>query len=216
LHAKEDEAVQSELLQSLIGSGVVTFKGPALRVKQSPTTRLAASIRDRASPTEGTPLTDVAAILAREHGKGRVVYLPAGIDAAYYLYSYPYQRALLARAIEWAAGDHSPPIRIEAPMCVHSSIVRQSKDGHDRLIIHLFNDVNTTSFHALPTDDVPLREETIPIHDVKVTIDGRYRVKQVKQQPDDLILDTSESGSGLRVTVPRLDIHAMVVVELEP
>ena len=37
--------------------------------------------------------------LVRTFGKGRVVYLAAGIDAALWSYAYPYQRRLLARAV---------------------------------------------------------------------------------------------------------------------
>ena len=50
-------------------------------------------------------------------------------------------------------------------MCVHSTVMRQTKDG-ERLVVHLFNDLNTTAHHALPNDDVPLREEIVPIHDI--------------------------------------------------
>jgi len=34
------------------------------------------------------------------------------------------------------------------------------------LIVHLCSDLNTTAFHALPGDDVPLREEVVPIHGI--------------------------------------------------
>jgi hypothetical protein len=44
-------------------------------------------------------------------------------------------------------------------MCVHSTLMRQSKEHSERLIVHLFNDLNTTAFRALPNDDIPLREE---------------------------------------------------------
>ena len=53
-------------------------------------------------------------------------------------------------------------------MCVHATLMRQDKNG-ERLIVHLFNDANSTAHHALPVDDVPLREETVPIHDI---VDG--------------------------------------------
>ena len=67
-------------------------------------------------------------------------------------------------------------------MCVQAVATRQTRSGQ-RLVVQLFNDVNTTANHARPDDDVPLREETLPIHDI-------------------------------RVTVPQLDIHAMIVAEL--
>ena len=54
-------------------------------------------------------------------------------------------------------------------MCVHSTVMRQKNGADERLIVHLFSDLNTTAFHALPNDDVPLREEVVPIHDIRVT-----------------------------------------------
>ena len=63
-------------------------------------------------------------------------------------------------------------------MCVHSTVMRQAKGGAGRLIVHLFSDLNTTAHHALPADDVPLREEVVPIHDIRVTFDPRYRLER--------------------------------------
>ena len=51
-------------------------------------------------------------------------------------------------------------MEVKAPMCVHATLMRQRRDGSERLIVHLYNDINTTAFHALPASDVPLREET--------------------------------------------------------
>ena len=69
-------------------------------------------------------------------------------------------------------------------MCVHSTLMRQSKDGAERLIVHLYSDLNTTAFHALPNDDVPLREEVVPIHDIRVTFAPGYRFGRVHLEPE--------------------------------
>src|SRR5205085_6105324 len=131
---------------SYVGEQAVTFKGPALRV----------ALRDKKARVLGTlkarsvaGAKEIPAAVARNHGKGRVVYFAAGFDAAYYLYAYPYQRLALRQAVHWAASG-PPPITVEAPMCVHSTLMRQSKDGAERLIVHLFSDLNTTAHHALP------------------------------------------------------------------
>jgi hypothetical protein len=141
-----------------------------------------------------------------------VVYFAAGIDHGLYMYAYPYQRVLLANAIRWAAGS-PPPVEVAAPMCVHTSAFRQEKDGQSRLLVHLFNDVNTTAFHALPNDDVPLREETIPIHDITISLRG-YDLKSAIQQPEGKTLELRQEGGVTRVVVPRLDVHSIVVFEL--
>jgi hypothetical protein len=122
---------------------------------------------------------------------------------------------VLRQAIEWAAAAPAPVV-VEAPMCVHSPVMRQSKEGRERLIVHLFNDLNTTSHHAKPDDDVPLREEVVPIHGIRVRFGPAYHPGRVHLEPGGVDLKVeSTPGGGSSVVVPRLDVHAMVVAELE-
>ena len=198
-------------MRTYVNDQPVTFKGPAVHVaSQSSDQNRPATLRIKSSPDAA----EFPGVVTREFGKGRVVYFAAGLDAAYYLYSYPYQRLALKHAMTWAANE-SPPIQVTAPMCVHSTVMRQTRDHGDRLIVHLYNDLNTTAHHALPIDDVPLREETVPIHNIRITIDARYPVKRVLQQPEGIELPVTRTANGVSITVPELDIHTMVVVELE-
>ncbi len=79
--------LQRGKLASYLGDQPVTFKGAAVRV--APTAAKALGTLQIRSDT-GTAA--FPAILSQTYGKGRVVYLPAAFDAAYYLYAYPYQR----------------------------------------------------------------------------------------------------------------------------
>ncbi len=194
-----------------VGDQPVTFKGPAVRV----------SLRSNEAKTVGTLRVKSAAgasefpgVVTHTFGKGRVAYFAAGFDAAYYLYPYPYQRLALAHAMGWAALV-PPPIVVEAPMCVHSTLMRQAKAGSERLIVHLFNDLNTTAHHALPNDDVPLREEVVTIPDIRLRFSDRYRFRRVHIEPEGKDLEVHQTDQGVSVTVPRLSVHAMVVCELE-
>ncbi|MCE9526873.1 MAG: beta-galactosidase trimerization domain-containing protein, partial [Planctomycetales bacterium] len=196
-------------IRKLIGQDPVTFKGPLIPVKlTSDKAKVIATVATRTAGPVQQP-----AVIAHEFGKGRVVYFAAGIDAANYAYAYPYQRLMLSRAVEWAAGG-SPPIRVTAPMCVHSNVFRQRYDGKERLLIHLYNDVNTTAFHALPGDDVPLREEVLPIHDIRVKLSG-YKVKNIRQEPEGKKLRVEDDKGSHEVVVPKLEVHSILVVELE-
>ena len=100
-------------------------------------------------------------------------------------------------------------------MCVHSSIFRQGKDGDERLIVHLFNDLNTTAHHALPVDDVPLREEVVPISQIRITFAPKYHFRRLHLEPEGTELEAETSPEGTSVMVPRLEVHSMVVGELE-
>ena len=199
-------------MKTYVGDQPVTFKGPAVRVVVTdPTSKMLGTLRVK--DEAGAP--EIPGAIARTHGKGRVVYLAAGFDAGYYLYAYPYERLVLRQSIEWVASAPSP-IVVEAPMCVHSPVMRQSKDGRERLIVHLFNDLNTTAQHAKPDEDVPLREEVVPIHDIRVKFGPAYRLGRVHLEPGGVDLKVEAMpGGGASVIVPRLDVHAMVVAELE-
>jgi hypothetical protein len=206
-----DGPLASSALAKLVGRDPVTFKGPAVRARLIKEAQAVATFWPK-----GATEADLAvpAIVTHTFGKGRVVYFAAGLDAAYYSYAYPYQRELLASAIRWAAAQ-PPPVEVTAPMCVQASVFRQACDGQERLLVHLFNNVNTTAFHALPADDVPLREETLPIHDIAIELQG-YSIARVHQEPEGRELPVEQAGGKAKVIVPRLDVHTIVVVELEP
>lgn len=198
-------------MPTYVGASSVTFKGPALHVRPTnPASKVVGTLRIKAG--ENNP--EVPGVIAGTFGRGRVVYFAAGFDSAYYLYAYPYQRLLLRNAIDWVAADPQP-VKVEAPMCVHSTVMRQSKNGSGRLIVHLYSDLNTTAFHALPTDDVPLREETVPIFDTRITLGPHYRLARAHLEPGGLDLKIAAAPNGSIVVVPRLDVHAMVVAELK-
>ena len=99
-------------------------------------------------------------------------------------------------------------------MYLHATVMRQEKGGAQRLVVHLFNDLNTTAHHALPVDDVPLREETVPIHDVRVMFRDGTGIGRVSLQPEGAELELQAVPGGVCVTVPKLEVHSLVVAEL--
>lgn len=210
LRQRDDSPLWDNRLRGLLGADPVTLRAPAIAVAPTDAADVVATIAPHGNPQAPTQ----PAIIARRFGQGRVVFLPAAVDHGLYRYPFPYQRMLLANAIRWAAGQ-TPPVQVRAPMCVHSTVFRQSDARGERLLVHLFNDVNTTAFHGFPNDDVPLREETLPIHNLDVQLRG-YRVKQVVQQPEGRALEVRRTGDETAFTVPRLDVHSILVVELEP
>jgi hypothetical protein len=197
-------------LGAYIGDEAVTFKGQAVAVGDvSPDARTIGAFSVRSAP--GTVLPG---IVTHAYGKGHVVYLAAGFDAAYYLYAYPYQRLLLAQAIRQVAPTPFG-IAVEAPMCVHATFFRQKQTAQERLVVHLYNDLNSTAGHAKPDDDVPLREEIVPIHAIRVRFTG-YRITRIHLEPEGRTLPLQRTKTGVEVVVPALEIHSMVVAELAP
>ncbi|MFO0879025.1 MAG: beta-galactosidase trimerization domain-containing protein [Gemmataceae bacterium] len=188
-------------LARLVPEGTVTFRGPLVRTTASPKVETLARLT---IPDKGT----FPAIVRQRFGKGRVVYLPAGLDVALWSYAYPYQRILLAELIRWAAGG-PPPITVEAPRCVQMTCFTQ---GPQTTLVHLFNNVVTTAHHGDPSTEVPLREEVLPIHGVRVRFHGAGPRRCVLQ-PEGRALTLRREGASTVALVPRLDLHAIVVCE---
>jgi hypothetical protein len=105
-----------------------------------------------------------------------------------------------------------PPVEVTAPMCVHAVTMRQRKNG-ERLIVHLFNDISTTAGHGYPAEEVPLREEVLPIHDIRIRF-RRRDIKSIHLEPAALPLGMMKVDEGIEVLVPKLAIHALVVADL--
>ena len=195
-------------LKSLVPHRSVTFRGPQAWVTEP---KNAADVVARMLPA-GSKHAPIPAVIARKHGAGRVVYFPACLDAALWSYSYPYQRRMLALAMQWAAGG-PPPIQVSAPMCVQTTFWTQQTDGDPRTLVHFFNGVNTTAHHGVPVAEAPLREETLPIHDIKLRLPaGRFRSAIVEPTGESLELRPAADGQWVEATLPKLELHLGLVL----
>jgi len=202
------DLVPDETIGGLIRNVQATFKGPFVRITDPKPPMKKAMIMFPDVGAEHMP-----AVVMGECGKGRVVYMAVGLDAANFSYGFPYQRRLLARAIQWAAREPFP-IRVKAPMCVQSTFWRQADAKGKRIIVQLFNDLNTTSDHGLPEVDVPLREEAVPIQGIKV----RFKTVPIQRfhiEPAGQTVEAKKDGDEQTVLVPPLDVHSMLVAELD-
>jgi hypothetical protein len=118
---------------------------------------------------------------------------------------------LLARAIEWAAREPAP-LAVTAPMCVQVNAMTQADAAGRRTVVHLFNGLNTTANHGLPAMDVPLREETVPIHGIRVEFrSGNFT--RFHLEPGNIPIEAQRAGETATLTLPPLEIHAMLVAE---
>ncbi len=143
-------------------------------------------------------------------GNGRSAYIAADLGQAYFLAPYQYERRMITNAVRWAAAGNTCPVKVEAPLCVQAAFYTQN-DGK-RKIVHLLNDVNTTASRALPENNPPMREDTVPVTDIKVSL-ADPSVTTAFQEPGHTALPLTKTADGVQVTVPKLVIHSMVVFE---
>ncbi|MFB3828208.1 MAG: beta-galactosidase trimerization domain-containing protein [Bryobacteraceae bacterium] len=150
---------------------------------------------------------DLPAFVAREYGKGRVVWFPVDLGRAYFLNNSPATARLLQRAIRWAAKE-PPPAELEGSEQVET--VYYTKNG--RMVVHLLNDQASYGRGAPPNPEgYGFRREILPVHELKVRL--RSEAKRVLLIPGGRELPITRNGSAAEVTVPKLELHAMLVVE---
>ena len=143
-------------------------------------------------------------------GKGRSAYFAADIGQSYFVAPYPYERQLMANALRWAAGQNHPPVTVHAPMCVQAAFYEQ--ENGSRTVVHLLNEINTSTNRALPEGNSSMREEIVPLSGIHITFLDPH-IKRVRLEPEGQTLQIRRVHDGVEVTVPELRLHSMVVAE---
>jgi len=142
--------------------------------------------------------------------KGRSAYIAADLGQAYFLAPYQYERRMITNAVRWAAAENQSPVKVEAPLCVQAAFYTQN-DGK-RTVVHLLNEMNTSAGRALPENNPPQREDTVPVRNIVVTLTGT-NAGSAFQEPGHIALQVYPVANGVQVTVPEVAIHSMVVFE---
>jgi hypothetical protein len=200
-------------LKELVPGNAGRFKGPAVLVT-APSDSSEQALNLLPDGPGGVPQSEaLPGMIVRPFGTGRVVYLAAALDASMWSYSYPFHRVFLSRALVWAAGG-LPSIEIAAPRCVEAVFKERTGEGERRqLVIHLMNNLNTAGGHGLPANDVPLREETVAIHDIRVTFRYPDVPSRFHFEPEGLEIEPRMTGDGVEVILPPLELHSMLICE---
>lgn len=156
--------------------------------------------------TGGPPTTGDYRLLARKHGQGRVAFISLDIGHAYYVWNHPLNRRLIGQALTWAA-SRPVPLRTNGPMILQTVLWRRDESK----VLHLLNDISSFGRAAAPNPEAytPFRAEVIPLHDVGVSVAGDLARARLLPQGQDLPVSRADGWST--VTVPRVDVHAIVV-----
>lgn len=190
-------------LMHLVPNGQASFKGPLVRPVGFSHPMKPSLMYFPEGSREPFPVAAVGEI-----GKGRVIYFAAGVDAALFSYAFPYQRVMLSNAVRWAAQE-TYPIEVKAPLCIQSTFWKQ---GPTTTIVHLWNGLNSSSDHGQQDVEVPLREESIPIHGIEMQIKGTTPIS-VYSEPDHTLLPARPHGDSILYTIPPVAIHSAIVIE---
>ena len=155
---------------------------------------------------------DWTPLVLSQPGKGRVAYYPAAIDAAYYEAAYPYERIVFNNSVKWAARQ-TAPVQVTAPKCVSSGFLTADGATTRTMIVHLLNETNSTTGRGSKDEkNFAIREEFVPISNVKVTFSGA-KPERILLVPEQKLLEPEQTDGGWRATVPELALHSVVVAE---
>jgi hypothetical protein len=160
--------------------------------------------------TESVPLAGLGTgfnlLHTRTDRTGRTVYFPPDIGRAYFAYNHPITRLIIERAVYWAA-QQKPPVQTNAPLAVQTVCYTTEQDA----LVHLVNDNSSFGRAAAPNPENfgAFRAEVLPVYNIDVSVNGAFR--KAVLLPEGLTLPIRSEDGTSAVTVPRVDIHAMVV-----
>ena len=136
-------------------------------------------------------------------GKGKAAAVYGPVASIYFRSHHPWLREFIGSLAADVFPD--PTVQIDGPFCLDVAL-RTTRDG--RLSVHLLNTANMPVPDRYGfTDFIP------PLENVRVTIKLPAKPRSVSWVPDGGALDWSWSGGRLTVTIPRLKIHGVVVIE---
>jgi hypothetical protein len=154
-------------------------------------------------PTRDTRNDGRIAATVNSFGKGKAAAVYGPVASIYFRSHHPWLREFIGELTAPLFPD--PAVKVEGPNCLDVSL-RTTRDG--KLSVHLLN----TAGMPLPdrygfTDFIP------PLEDIRLTIKTQARPKSVTWVPDGGRLNWSWSDGLLEVTVPKLKIHGVVLID---
>ncbi len=85
-----------------------------------------------------------------------------------------------------------------------------------QLVIHLVNFQVETGRNAL-LGNIKSRQqiqEILPVFDLELAAKVQEQIQKVTIQPEGIALPYEQNGDYVKITIPRLDCHSMVVIDL--
>lgn len=136
----------------------------------------------------------------------RAAYISYPVFSAYARHASPACRTLVAAVLHRLLPE--PMLTADGPAGLETSVTRQHVGKSERTIIHLL--------HYSPqrlAPDLDIVEDIIPLHDVTISLKQTRAPRRVTLEPRGQRLDFDHADGRTRVTVPRVNGHAMVVFE---
>jgi hypothetical protein len=150
------------------------------------------------------PRTDIRELYLRDLGQSRVAFIPWDIDRTFWDVMCVDHLRLLRNVVAWTANE-APPVEVEGQGFLDVTVWRQ----RDSMTVHLVNLTNPMMMKG------PLRE-IIPIGplQVRIRLPADARIGKVQLLTAGRILEARTVDSAVTVTVPSVDVHEVIAIDL--
>jgi len=136
---------------------------------------------------------------------GRAIYFMHPLFEQYQANAPRWVKQLVANAIGMLMPD--PLVAVEAPSTVFAALSEQPKQN--RRVLHLLHYIPERRGQAFD-----VIEDVIPIYDLKVSVKAGRTVREVLAVPGDRKLAFEARGGRVHFTLPKLEGHQMIALEL--
>jgi Hypothetical glycosyl hydrolase 6/Beta-galactosidase trimerisation domain len=148
--------------------------------------------------------TDIPGVFAREVGRGRVVYFPFDIDRTFWEVLATDHGRVLKNAVAWASNEEQPLI-VEGRGIIDISLWMQKES----ITAHLVNLTNPMMMKGPIREIIPAPQQQVRIR----VPDGR-RVRKAHFLVSGKTPVYRESGGVVSLTVPSIDLHEVIALDL--
>ena len=151
-------------------------------------------------PKEKDP-DDPILVVNQNPGAGRTAYFAGQIGRAFWQSRFPDLATLIRDTVQWAAKSE-PPLRVEGPPTLHTSLRRSGS----RYLVHCIN----------LTGGERLFSKLVPLHGIRVGLhcDNGMKVRRAWRASDGAKLRTEKDGTYVTVRLDKLTDYDVVVFEM--
>jgi hypothetical protein len=151
-------------------------------------------------PKEKDP-DDPILIVNQNPGAGRTAYFATHIGRSFWQSRFPDLATLICDSVKWAA-NAGPPVRIQGPPTLHTSLRRSA----GRFMVHCIN----------LTGGERLFSELVPLHDIRISLrcDDGTHVRRAWRASDGARLKIEKQGAYVTVRLNQLTDYDVVVFEM--
>ncbi len=148
--------------------------------------------------------TSEPAVVIRERGKSRLVYIPGNIEATMWLSGHTDLSQLLQNSIRWVAGEN-PPVTIEGKGLIES-FAWETEPGY---AVHVLNYTNPNVHRGWVREFYAIGEQKVSLR-----VGSRRRIARVDLLRSERTIPFHVAGDRVEFTIPSIESYEVAALTL--